>query len=208
MMLIEQSIEQFITELASASPAPGGGSAAALAGALGAALCGMVCRLSQGDAFQEQAAEIADIAQCAAVVQSALTRYIDEDAAAFQAVMTAFKLPKATEDAKRWRSEQIQAALLGAARLPLAVAGECLKIQELAERALRCGNRNAASDAAVAGLLAYAALRGASYNVSINLTSLKDENMRQCLQAEVTRLTTAAEGYKRSLDGAVASYIG
>lgn len=175
MMLIDQSIAAFLRELKSDSPAPGGGSAAALAGAVGAALAIMVGRLTLGSANYEPVhAECGQIAAALEPCLAKLTAYIDEDTAAFNKVMAAYKLPKTTDAEKTARGSAIQAALKQASNLPLAVAQTCLDVLELAGKMLVIGNANAASDAAVAGRLAQAAMWSAVYNVRINLSSIKD----------------------------------
>jgi formiminotetrahydrofolate cyclodeaminase len=175
-MLVDLKVTDFLTELSSDSPAPGGGSAAALAGSLGAALAAMVCRLTVGnEKYATVDTEVRSILAQAESLQKKLTSDIDEDAQAFEAVMLAFKMPKGTEDEKKARLAAIQLSLKAAANQPLWVAERCLEVLELAVRILPIGNANAASDAAVAGLMAHAAMKGALFNVKINLGSIKDE---------------------------------
>ena len=174
-MLMEKTVRCFVTELASDSPAPGGGSAAALAGSLGAALTTMVCNLSTDEEkFKQSLPEIQSIRSEAATLMEKLMLAVDEDAQAFNEVMDAYKLPKTSDEEKSKRLATIQQSMKKAALLPLAVAGDCLEALKLAHRILPIGNANAASDAAVAGLMAYAAIQGALYNVKINLGFIKD----------------------------------
>ena len=203
-MLITKSVQDFITELAADSAAPGGGSAAALAGCLGAALTKMVCNLSLDEAkFGAVLPEIQAIQSQAADLLTKLTRAVDEDAAAFNEVMAAYKLPKATEEEKTARLALIQQSMKKAALLPLGVAGDCLEVLKLAGRILPIGNVNAASDAAVSGLMAYAALQGAIYNVKINLGSIKDADFCQDTRQKIAAISDAAKKENAALTAAV-----
>ena len=128
-MLMTKSVQDFITELAADSAAPGGGSAAALAGCLGAALTKMVCNLSLDEAkFGAVLPEIEAIRTESGDLLAKLTRAVDEDAAAFNEVMAAYKLPKATDEEKTARLAAIQQSMKQAALLPLGVAGDCLAV--------------------------------------------------------------------------------
>ena len=203
-MLITKSVQDFITELAADSAAPGGGSAAALAGCLGAALTKMVCNLSLDEAkFGAVLPEIQAIQSQAADLLTKLTRAVDEDAAAFNEVMAAYKLPKATEEEKTARLALIQQSMKKAALLPLGVAGDCLEVLKLAGRILPIGNANAASDAAVSGLMAYAALQGAIYNVKINLGSIKDADFCRDTRQKIAAISDAAKKENAALTAAV-----
>ena len=203
-MLITKSVQDFISELATDSAAPGGGSAAALAGCLGAALTKMVCNLSLDEAkFGAVLPEIQAIQSQAADLLTKLTRAVDEDAAAFNEVMAAYKLPKATEEEKTARLALIQQSMKKAALLPLGVAGDCLEVLKLAGRILPIGNANAASDAAVSGLMAYAALQGAIYNVKINLGSIKDADFCQDTRQKIAAISDAAKKENAALTAAV-----
>ena len=203
-MLITKSVQDFITELAADSAAPGGGSAAALAGCLGAALTKMVCNLSLDEAkFGAVLPEIQAIQSQAADLLTKLTRAVDEDAAAFNEVMAAYKLPKASEEEKTARLAAIQQSMKKAALLPLGVAGDCLEVLKLAGRILPIGNANAASDAAVSGLMAYAALQGAIYNVKINLGSIKDADFCRDTRQKIAAISDAAKKENAALTAAV-----
>lgn len=193
-MLINKSITGFLAELRSDSPAPGGGSAAALAGAIGAALGIMVGNLTTGsikyDAVHEESRQlISDLEKHL----TSLENYIDEDTEAFNKVMKAYKLSKSTEEEKLVRSEAIQNALKAASTLPLQVAKACLAVLQLSNRMLCIGNTNAASDAAVAGRLAQAAMWSAIYNVRINLSSIKDPDFVAGMKSQIEEITTSSE---------------
>lgn len=201
MKLIDKTVQAFIAEVKSDAPAPGGGSAAALVGAVGAALGVMVGNLTVGSAkFSEVHGEAQALM---AELQERLGRleaYIDQDTEAFNQVMAAYKLPKASDEEKAQRSLAIQAALKGASRLPLAVAIDCKDVLVLAGKMLAIGNPNAASDAAVAGRLAHAAMWSAVYNVRINVGSIKDT----AFTADVTQqLSTIIEEAEASLQALV-----
>jgi formiminotetrahydrofolate cyclodeaminase len=188
-MLTQMTITDFLKELGSNSPAPGGGSIAALAGSLGGALITMVCRLTVGNTkYTEVQAEMETILAEAEYLVASLTQAVDADTEAFNKVMVAYKLPKATDEEKTLRSHAIQQAMQQAADLPLSVAESCLRVLNMAQRVLVIGNANAASDAAVAGLMAHAGLRGALYNVKINLASIKDENFIAAMQAKINTI--------------------
>ncbi len=203
-MLMDKSVRDFVTELASDSAAPGGGSAAALAGCLGAALTTMVCNLSLDESkFQDSLPEIQSIRAQSAALLEKLTRAVDEDAAAFNEVMDAYKLPKSTDEEKKARIATIQQAMKNAALLPLGVAGDCLDALKLAGRILPIGNSNAASDAAVSGLMAHAAIQGALYNVKINLGFIKDADFCTDTRKRINEISDAAKKENAALEAAV-----
>lgn len=184
-MLIDLSIQGFLHETASDSPAPGGGSVAALAGSLGAALSLMVANLTKDPKEGETPAAMERIRAEGGRLLAELTGRVDEDTACFNGVMAAFKLPKATKEEKAARSAAIQTAMKGAASLPLSVAESCIQVMALSRDALKHGNPNAASDAAVSGRMAYAGMWGAVYNVRINMASIKDEAFNTALRARI-----------------------
>jgi formiminotetrahydrofolate cyclodeaminase len=202
-MLMDKPVRGFITELASDSAAPGGGSAAALAGALGAALTAMVCNLSLDESkFLPHLPDIKVIHQQASALQEKLTKAVDEDAQAFNAVMDAYKLPKSSDEEKKLRLETIQETMKKAALMPLAVASDSLEALKLAGRILPIGNSNAASDAAVSGLMAYAAVQGALFNVKINLGFIKDAAFCDQLQKRIAEITAEAKKENAALEAA------
>jgi formiminotetrahydrofolate cyclodeaminase len=186
------SVEEFLRRLASGDPTPGGGSASALAAALGASLVSMVCNLTIGrPRYAEHEADARQIQALAATLGERIQGFIDRDAAAYGEVIAAYQLPRATDDEKAARSEAIQESTLGAALVPLSVVEASGSVIELAEQALGKTNPNAASDLAVAALLGMAAIDGAAANVEINLASLKDEDERSRI---AERLASARAG--------------
>ena len=165
----------FLDDLAAGTPAPGGGSAAAYAGAMGAALVAMVARLTIGKkSYQAVQPQMNEILKQAERLRAELTEAVQADSAAFEAVMAAFKLPKNTEKAESDRNTAIEEATKGAAQVPLKVSQNAVSVIALAERAAALGNLNAISDAASAAALARASLTAAGCNVRINVASLND----------------------------------
>lgn len=175
--LCDMSVTAFTEALASGAATPGGGSASALAGALAASLVAMVARNTAANpSYADRAAELEEIVAEAERLRGELVGLVDEDAAAFDRVMAAFRLPKDTDELKAARSRAIQAGYKAAVEPPLLVCRDALRVLELAARVTEQANPNAVSDAGVAALLAASALEGAALNVEINLGSIKDES--------------------------------
>jgi formiminotetrahydrofolate cyclodeaminase len=188
------TLGNFVAAVASDTPAPGGGSVAALAGALGAALAAMVAGLTVGrERYAAHDAEMRSLLAQADALRQELLALMDADTAAYTAVLAAYKLPKETETQKTARARIIQAALRGAAETPLAAAAACADVLRLAARAAARGNRNAASDAAVSALMAHAGLRGAARNVLVNVKSIDDSAFCRAAETRVAELLTAGE---------------
>ena len=208
-MLMEKTVHDFVAELASDSPAPGGGSASALAGCLGAALTAMVCNLSLDETkYKDRLPEILAIRGRVSELLENLGKAVDEDAQAFNEVMDAYKLPKGTDAEKARRLKTIQDSMKNAASLPLEVAAACLDALKLAGRILPLGNPNAASDAAVAGLMSYAAIQGALYNVKINLGFIKDAEFCATTKERIAAITAEARKENAALDAAAGKLLG
>ena len=179
MDLQDLTLTTFGEALASSAATPGGGCAAALTGALAAGLAAMVARsTAASDKFVDRADEMNAVAAEADALRAELLRLVDADAAAFDQVMAAFRMPKETPEEQAARSEAIQAGYKAAVDPPLRVCTQSVRVLELAAQVAERGNPNAASDAGVAALLAAAALEGAAMNVEINLGSIKDESFR------------------------------
>ena len=188
-----QSLDGFVGAVASSSPTPGGGSVAAHAGALGAALAQMVAGLTVGrKKYAAVDAEMRDVALRAASLRATLSGLVERDAQSYTAVSEAYKLPKEPEEAAAKRTEAITRALVGASEVPLETARACTAVAELASVVAQKGNSNAVSDAGVAALLAEAACRGAAYNVRINVASMSDKSVGAPLVAEARKLVEAA----------------
>jgi len=179
----------FLDQLASATPAPGGGSAAAHTGAAGAALVAMVARLTIGKKKYESVKDqMWALIEQAETLRAELTAAVDEDAAAFEAVMAAFKLPKDTEEQQAARNAAVQQATFAAAQVPLTVARRAVQVMDLALQAAQLGNLNAISDAGSGVALGRAALTGAGMNVRINLLGLDDQTPGAPLLLELAEL--------------------
>jgi len=185
-VLKEMTIIEFGEVLASNSPAPGGGSVAALSGMLGANLVCMVCRLTIGKkGYEVHDAEVSQVLEQAESLSASLLERIDGDTQAFNKVMAAFKMPKDSEEEKAARSAAIQKGFKSAIQSPQGIASECSQVLELACRLLGKSNTNAISDLGVAGQQALAGLEGALMNVRINLPSIKDEEFVGSARREV-----------------------
>lgn len=207
--LSELTVDAFIGKLASDAPAPGGGSASALAGALSAALVQMVVALTSGRAEARAAEdELRELGLAAAGFRSELLQLVEIDAAAYESVIVARRLPRGTDRERELRRVQIDAALREATRAPLTIAHRAEAVLKLAERLAPIGNRNAISDAGVAGLLAASALRGAALNVQINLPYLpEDEALRRDAGARVDELLIGLDEREAALRAAVAERL-
>jgi formiminotetrahydrofolate cyclodeaminase len=185
----DRTLEEFLAAVAAPTPTPGGGSVSALAGALSVALSRMVAGLARGKkGYEAVESELAQLEGRAKKTQARLEALIDEDAKAYEAVMAAMRLPKSTEEQKATRVDAMQRAYRKATEVPLETMERCIEALELAEAAVKKGNRGAVTDAAVAVLLAESAIRGASLNCSINLASIRDETFRTETEERVERL--------------------
>jgi formiminotetrahydrofolate cyclodeaminase len=187
--LVKLNIRMFLDELASSSPAPGGGSVAALSGALGAALSSMVCNLTRGkqgyEAVQEEMKYILEKSES---LRKDLTELIDKDTEAFNEVIKALQMPKETDSQKEQRRQILQTAFKYAAEVPLETARKCTQILDVARVIAEKGNKNSVSDAAVSALMAQTGLQAAMLNVRINLTSIKDPEYVHKVNAELHEL--------------------
>ncbi|MGC9364311.1 MAG: glutamate formimidoyltransferase [Fidelibacterota bacterium] len=187
--LVELNLRGFADELSADSPAPGGGSVAALSGALAAGLTAMVANLTHGKkGYERHNRKMNDTAIQAQRLKDELLRLVDLDTAAFNKVMDCFRLPKKTDEEKQKREAAIQAATKNAADVPLQVMQTALKILELTEIVVKFGNKNSISDAGVAALAADTAIRGAGLNVLINLAALEDRWYVEHTKEQVARI--------------------
>jgi formiminotetrahydrofolate cyclodeaminase len=174
-MLMTKPVNLFLDELASSSPAPGGGSVAALAGAMGAALTSMVCNLTIGKKkYAGVQEDMKNILVQAEDLRGKFAGLVDKDTEAFNKVMEAFSLPKDTEPQIALRRAAINEATKEATLIPLEVMKHCIDAMALAQEVAANGNPNSVSDAGVSALLLHAACEGAALNVKINLNSLAD----------------------------------
>ena len=200
MSFSDITINEFLVELASPSPAPSGGSAAALSGALGAALVAMVCRLTIGKKnYEAVSAELEAIIPRAEDKRRILLQLIDADAAAYEQVIAKYKLPRETEEQKEARALAIQLALKNAADVPFKIASACAAVLDMVLPVAAKGNKNAESDAGAAALLAEAGLRAATMNVEINLGLIKDDEYVKEMRARLEPLTRGRGEQKESI---------
>jgi formiminotetrahydrofolate cyclodeaminase len=179
MGLINQSLGEFADNLASGAPTPGGGSASAYAGVLGVSLYIMVLEVERSKS--ENSAELDKLVQALLPLKQRLLELVDLDTAAFDAVMKAFKMPKETEEEKAARRTAIQTAMVHAAEVPLETMSTALKALEMGETVVEHGAKTAASDVGVGTILLVTTVKGAGYNVAINLPSIKDESINSRL---------------------------
>jgi methenyltetrahydrofolate cyclohydrolase len=192
-MTKHNTIAKFLDELASEQPTPGGGGAAAVMGAVGAALVSMVANLTIGKKnYEAFDAELKAANAEAERVRAELTAAIDEDVVAFNAVMGAYGLPRGTDEEKAARAAAIQAALKQATDAPLRAVKACHEVIKLSAVVADKGNINVISDAGVAVLAANAGLRSAALNVYINAKSIKDREFAEIRLGEVNALTELA----------------
>lgn len=183
----------FLDALAAGTPTPGGGSASAYSGAAAAALVTMVSRLTIGKKkYASVEGQMRKIFEQAEDLRASLTAAVEQDAAAFDVVMAAYKLPKSTPEEQQLRLTTIEQATLQAAQVPLDVARQAVRVLDLVEQVVAHGNINAISDGGVAGAQARAALTGAGYNVRINVTSLKSQAVGKPLLEELQGLEKRA----------------
>lgn len=207
--LTELTVRRLVERLASSDPVPGGGSASALAGAMGAALVHMVVELSvDRPAAAGHEETLAEIRTAADARQAELLNLAELDANAYAAVVHARRLPKVAELEREARAVQLAAAIREATRVPLATAQAASEVLELAGRLAPIGNRNAISDVGVAALLAVTSVRGAALNVQINLPSVTaDEELRDEAASGIERLLAGLDERERTVRNAVAERL-
>lgn len=174
-MIKEQQIQVFLDQLASSASTPGGGGAAAIMGAMGAALVSMVCNLTIGkEKYADAEDELKAVLHEAENLRARLTDMIQADVEVFDRVMASYGLPKSTDEEKSTRSAEIQEALKAATDVPLACAKASAEVIALSRSVAEKGNLNVISDAGVAVLAGFAALKAAALNVEINIGGIKD----------------------------------
>ena len=199
-MLVDLTVKEFLNKLAGDDPVPGGGSVAALNGALASALASMVANLTIGKKGYETHEELMrHIAEVALEQKNAFVEDVDHDSEAYNKVFACFKMPKATDEEKAVRSAAIQEATKNAALVPMQVARNAYRLMPLIMDVARLGNRNAITDACVAIMSARSAVLGALMNVRINLGSLKDKEFVPALQEEADELERLVHAKEREL---------
>ncbi len=208
-MISEASVESFLNGLASPSATPGGGSTAAIMGAMGAALVSMVCGLTLGKkGYVEAEEQIKEVLKRAHGLRQRLMAMIEDDLRAYGKVMGAYALPRGTEAERVNRTEAIQEAMTEATLAPLACARVCGEVMELARIVAEKGNLNAAGEAGVAALAAHAALRGAALNVYINTGSIQDRSFVDRTLAELDTIVRGRDTFDVTVLELVAGRLG
>jgi len=186
MNIPNKTLTSFLDELASSSPAPGGGSVAALSGAVGAALTSMVCRLTIGKKkYAEVGEEMESVLAMAEGLRTKFLQLVDADTEAFNKVMDAYSLPKESDDQKALRNAAIQAATKEAALVPLECMKHGIDALALARTVAQKGNLNSVSDAGVSALMISAGIEAAALNVKINLTGITDVDFVEWKSSDV-----------------------
>lgn len=188
-MLKDLKVQEFVEKTASNDPVPGGGSIAALSGAIASALVEMVANLTVGKKkYEQQEDKMIKIQKDIEIYRNEFLNLIDEDANAFDLVMKAFKLPKESDDEKNIRNLKIQEGFKVAAIVPMKIAKKSYKLMDYCEEVIVNGNKNAVTDGMVATMLARTATLSAIINVKINLSSIKDEKFVKDLSDEIAIL--------------------
>ncbi|RPI06897.1 MAG: methenyltetrahydrofolate cyclohydrolase [Ignavibacteriae bacterium] len=207
-MLTSLSVNEFLNETASSSPAPGGGSVSALAAALGAALTSMVCRLTIGKKkYAGVQAVLEGVLKQSEILRRKFESLIDEDTAAFEKVMAAYGLPKESEEQKLNRAAAIQEATKTATIVPLNLMELCLEGIDLVRIIAEQGNQNSISDAGVAALMIQAAGEGAALNVKINLGSIQDSHFTNQTHARLEQVRTSLEALASQILNRIAKQL-
>ena len=199
-----QTLQEFLGALASEAPTPGGGTAAAVAGAMGAALAGMVATLTLSrEKYAQGHDAVRPIGEAAAAARSGLLALARRDAEAYDAVVAARRLPKESEEQKASRSSAVAAATRQAAEIPMETARLAVRLLEALPELVEKGNPNAASDAGAAALLLEAATEAALLNVSINLSGAEDPDFVSRMQKETADLQVQAQRLRSHVLAAV-----
>ena len=198
--LVKMNLREFCNETLSDSPAPGGGSVAALVGALGTSLGGMVANLSASKpGWDDRIEEFSDAAVQAQGIKDDLLRMVDEDTLAFNKVMEAIRMPKGTPEEREQRSAAIEFANQGAARVPLSVMEKAYEAYDLIRAMAQNGNPNSITDAGVGALCIHTCIEGASLNVRINLGGVKDVAVKNELAESVARILSESNNLKAEI---------
>ncbi len=193
-MIKDKPVQTFLDELASKASTPGGGSAAAIMGGMGAALVSMVCNLTVGKkGYEDVDAELRDLLVKSEDLRERLTGMIKADVDVFDRVMASYGMPKDSDEEKTARSAEIQAALKAATDVPLACAEACAECIDMSRIVADKGNKNVISDAGVAVLAGYAGLRSAALNVHINVGGIKDKEFADSRLARLNKILEGAD---------------
>lgn len=192
--LVSMKTAELVHEVSRETPAPGGGSIAALAGSLGAALASMVSNLTVGKkGYESHKEELIQLAEKAQQVKDELLKAVDDDTNAFNAYLEARRLPQSTAEEKARREQAIQDGLKAAVMVPLNTAHLSMEAMKIARRVVEIGNRHSVTDAGVGAQMAFSGVRGGILNVLINLPQISDQNFCQEMKASCARLENEAE---------------
>lgn len=198
-----ESCEDLLNEVASKSPAPGGGSVAALSGSFGAALVSMVCNLTLGKKkYRAVEEDMNAVLSEAETLKKELLTLSREDIEAFNEVLKAFQISDEEE-----KKESLEKAYKNAANVPLKVAKRCQRVMELAQITTRKGNKNAITDSGVGALMAYSGLKGAVLNVKVNLREIEDRTFISKINEEVILLENRAEELRVRIFQIITSFL-
>jgi methenyltetrahydrofolate cyclohydrolase len=207
--LNELSLDQFTRLVASGATTPGGGSVAALTAALSAALCAMVARLTvDKEKYRDSRESMESLKDTADELAGVFLELVTRDTEAYNEVMAAYKLPKETDAQQSSRRQAIEGAMRQATTAPLATLENLPRVADLARQALQHGNPNCLTDAGVAVQLMRAAAVGASYNVRINLSGIKDRELAGGLSARSNELRAQVEKASAELEQMVEGRLG
>ena len=207
-MLVDLKVSEFVDRLGAGTPTPGGGSAAALAGTLAAALGGMVCELTLGKPkYESVRPEMEKARDVLAGLKKDLLALVDRDSEAYDEVSKAMKLPKETPAEKAARQQSLGRASQFATEIPVKTAETCLAVLEQVRQVAQKGNPNAASDAGVAAHLAHTGVAGAVLNVRINLSGIPDKELAGRIETRVARIETEAARFLAETQAAVSSRL-
>lgn len=205
----DMKISEFLDLLASDAPAPGGGTVAALGGALGAALVSMVASLTVGkEKYKDSWAEMEQVRSKSEELRACFTKLMNEDTEAFNSFMAALKMPKDTDEQKTARRAAMDAASITATEVPLRTLERCAELANLAVKAVKYGNTNAVSDGGSAALLAEAAGKAAAYNVRINLPGVSDDEFEGKCRSRMADALGALIGTSKDLELEMDKHLG
>jgi formiminotetrahydrofolate cyclodeaminase len=207
-MIKDTNVQTFLDQLASQASTPGGGSAAAIMGAMGAALVSMVCNLTIGKKnYAAVEADLKQVLQQSEGLRQRLTGMVADDIRVFNQVMAAYGMPKDTDEQKSARASAIQDALKEATVVPLACAKACAEVIDLSRTAAEKGNLNVISDAGVAVMAAYGALKSAALNVYINVGNIKDQDFANAMKNELESVLSRCESEAQKIFDLVKSKL-
>ena len=206
--MIKKSVESFSEELASSAPTPGGGSVAALMGAMGAALVSMVANLTIGKKkYANVEDEVSKLLEESESLRHKLENAIQKDVAAFISVMSVYALPKTSDEEKKYRNQKMQISLKEAIEAPLECAYLAMSVLPLSKKIAEIGNVNIISDAGVAALAARAALRSSALNVYVNASSLDDKDFGSAKIFEVKKIISESSQLEQEVFDKVSDVI-